>query len=957
VALLPGTRLGPYEIVAPLGAGGMGEVFRARDTRLDRTVAIKILAASLASDSLLRERFDREARALSSLNHPHICTLFDVGHQDAAGESGQAIDFLVLEYLDGETLAERLARSSPGGTAIAERATELTQTPGGAAGGLDANVALKIAIDVCDALDKAHRFGIVHRDLKPANVFLVRSGGVSAPPIVKLLDFGLAKSAAPVVGTSGLSMLPTTPPNLTAQGTILGTFQYMAPEQIEGLEADARTDIFAFGAVLFEMLTGRKAFEGKTHARLLGAILKDDPPALSTLQPRTPPALDRIIQVCLAKDPDDRYQSARDLMRDLTWVASGATEPAHAVPTAVPVRPSRLPWIVAAVATLAVIATTAHALRRTATDDAAAGPVQFTLAPPPGTIIAGPRSGGSGLATQVAVSPDGRYLAFVAGADTHYRIWLRPLAAQAAAPVPGTDGGTFPFWSPDSRFIAFFADDKLKKAPISGGPATVLCEAPLGRGGSWNRDNVILFSTDVGYSGMLDGKNRGLMRVSSAGGSPIVVTAIDPQSGETSHRWPHFLPDGRHFLYTASSGPCCPAARRSSIRIGSLDSAETTTLFETESSVSYVSGHLLFARDQTLMAQPFDPQTRQPHGEAFPIGENVSTEGSRYVGASASQNGTLVYGHSTPPSSLRLTWFDRTGKVLSTMGDSSPYFNVALSPDERQVAVGLGLDVGSPDNRDIWMFDIARSVRSRLTANPEVDQSPVWSPDGARIAYGVQHAGKVTLRVSSTVGSGPGETLLEVTGIASRPCDSIRRCSLMPTSWSPDGRYIAYTLAGAFPRNSDVWVLPLFGDRKPIPILETEFNESAAVFSPDGRWIAYTSDESGVPNVYAQPFPGGGRKVRVSTNGGTQPDWRGDGRELFYLGGDRTLTSVAVQATTEFAVGLPQVLFTTVAATYNIGKVYAATKDGQRFLVNTLPPQASESLLTVIVNWPATIQK
>jgi eukaryotic-like serine/threonine-protein kinase len=914
VSLLPGVHLGAYEIVALIGAGGMGEVYRARDTRLDRTVAIKVLAAALAADPQLRERFDREARAISSLNHPHICALFDIGHQDG-------VDFLVLEYLEGETLADRLGRSEDRPLPIPD--------------------ALRIAIDICDALDKAHRSGIVHRDLKPANVFLVRTGAASAPPIAKLLDFGLAKSAAPVVATSGLSMLPTTPPNLTAQGTILGTFQYMAPEQIEGLEADTRTDIFAFGALLFEALTGRPAFEGKTRASLLGAILKDEPPRVSTVQPLAPKALDRIVSTCLAKDPDERYQSARDLLRDLKWVSSGSSDDAGAPTVPPPARSNRVPWYVAAVASIAAIATSAWALRQGGRATPTTGAVQFTIAPPENTSFGGPRAGGTGIAPQVAVSPDGQNIVFVAGAQSPYQIWLRPVAARAARPIPGTEGGAFPFWSPDSRSIGFFAADKLKKIQISGGPPIVLCDAPLGRGGSWNRNNVILFATS-------SFDRNGLQRVSSAGGVPTVVTTVDPANREDSHRWPHFLPDGRHFLYTASTGTCCPASKPAMIRVGSLDPADATiTLLEAESSVSYASGHLLFARDGTLMAQPFDGDARQPKGDAFPLAERVSWEGSRYVGASVSENGTLVYAQGGSLGAQQLTWFDRAGRVLDTLGEAAPYINLALSPDERRVAVALG--TGSPENRDIWIIDVVRRVRSRLTFDPGVDVSPVWSPDGTRIAFQGSRSGQaVSLRQTLSNGTGADELLLEGSG----------NFTMTASSWSPDGRFIAYS-----PRSSgqsDVWVLPLFGDRKPFPLTQTAFRETSAVFSPDGRWIAYTSNETGQGNVYVQPFPGPGAKYPVSREGGYQPAWRADGKELFYVGADGAMMAVPIDATSQFNAGVPQALFLfrSGAPTFEASQVYAVTKDGKRFLINARPEQSGGvAPLTVVVNWLAAVQR
>lgn len=923
MALASGARLGPYEIVAPIGGGGMGEVYRARDIRLDRSVAIKILPPALATDPQLRDRFEREARAMSSLNHPHICTLFDVGQQDG-------VDFLVLEYLEGETLAERLKRARR----------------------LDPADALKIAADLCDALDKAHRAGIVHRDLKPANVMLTKAGA-------KLLDFGLAKSAAPVVAASALSLLPTTPPNLTAQGTILGTFQYMAPEQIEGLEADARTDIFALGALLFEMLTGRTAFEGKTHPSLLGAILKDEPPLPSRIVPASPAALDRIVRTCLAKEPDDRYQSARDLLRELKWAAAGSSEPAAAGTAAARNLSHRAAWLVAAVATLALIVVAAIAFRRDAT--AVQEPVQFTIAAPDGASFGGPEGGGTGTATQLTVSPDGRNVVFVAGARSGYQIWLRPLAAQSATPIAGTEGGTFPFWSPDSRSIGFFAGGKLKKVQISGGPAIALCDAPMGRGGSWNRDNVILFAPTAGISGV------GLMRVSSAGGAPTVVTMLDSTTGSNSHRWPHFLPDGRRFIYTATKGTCCPATEPSAIRLGSLDSADPEiTLFETESSVSYSSGHLFFARDETLMAQPFDPAAGALKGEAFPLAERVGPEGSRYVSVSVSQTGTLVYAQSSQ-TARQLVWFDRSGRTIDTLLDlvtgGSPRNrtqsgNPALAPDEKRVA--LSLFSGTPENQDIWIVDTARKVRDRVTVDPDLDRAPVWSPDGSRIVFGARRAGKFFLRQKDLERTAADEPLLESSD------------QIQPTDWSKDGRFILYTVYGTFPLRSDLWVLPLFGDRKPFPVAQTASFESAGTFSPDGRWLAFTSNESGETEVYVQPFPAGGKPYRVSRAGGGQPVWRADREELFFVAADGSMMAAPIIIQSDrmtvapiivrsdrFETGGPQALFAAIseASLTLTMHQYAVTKDGTRFLVNTRPHQSNDAPLTVVVNWPATVVK
>jgi Tol biopolymer transport system component len=902
MALSPGTRLGPYEIVAPAGAGGMGEVYRGRDTRLDRTVAIKILPAALAVDPQLRDRFEREARAISSLNHPHICALFDIGRESD-------VDFLVLEYLDGQTLAERLT-----------------------AGPLPVADALKIATQVCDALDRAHRSGIVHRDLKPANIMLTKSGA-------KLLDFGLAKSAAPVVSTTGLSMLPTTPPNLTVQGTILGTFQYMAPEQIEGLEADARTDIFAFGALLFEMLTGRTAFEGKTRASLLGAILKDDPPRISTVQALAPSSLDRIVSTCLQKDPDDRYQSARDLLRDLKWVASGSSESAPARPTAAARSSSRLAWSVAGMLALALVVVAALVLRGRGGETPTAEPAQFTIAPPENIRFGGPPAGGTGTATQLAVSPDGRYVVFVGGRQGAFQLWLRTLGTLAMTPIPGTEDAAFPFWSPDSRFIGFFASAKLKKVQVGGGgPPSVLCDVALrGTGGTWNRDNVIVFAA----------VNGGLMRVSGAGGTPTSITALDPATGETSHRWPFFLPDGRHFLYTASTGVCCPPVKPAAIRVASLDSADAATLFQgVESAVSYAAGHLLFVRgDDTLMAQAFDLRTNRTQGEAFPLAEHVGSEGTRYASVSVSRTGVLAYG-SGSRGTQRLTWFDRAGRTLGTVDDASPFESLTLSPDERHAAVQLAS--GSPPNRDIFVIDIGHGTRSRLTFDPGLDGSPVWSPDGSHIAFQGTRSGKVHLRQKRVGGTADDEPLIEAAAAAFP--------GAAPTSWSADGRFIAYTQGSG--AQTDVWILPLFGDRKPFPVAQSSFTETSGTFSPDGRWIAYSSNEAGPPDIYVQPFPPNGNRYKVSKDGATHPVWRADGRELFFLAvGSGMLMATPIGTTAQWDAGVPEPLFLAGTATVNPSQQYAATKDGKRFLINTRAQQSGTEPLTVVLNWPATVQK
>jgi Tol biopolymer transport system component len=904
MSLNAGTRLGPYEIVASAGTGGMGEVYRARDTRLDRTVAIKVLSAPLAADPELRQRFEREARAISALNHPHICTLFDIGEAPAAEPNAEAVQFLVLEYLEGQTLAQKLM-----------------------VGPLSIDAALAYAMQIADALDKAHRAGIVHRDLKPANVMITKSGA-------KLLDFGLARTAAPVVATSGLSMLPTTPPGLTAQGTILGTFQYMAPEQIEGLDADARTDIFAFGSLLFEMLTGRTAFEGKTRAALLGAILKDEPPRLSALVPGAPPALDRVIATCLAKDADDRYQTARDLLRDLKWAASPDAA-SQAAATRVPAAPtsSRLAWSITAIAALGFAAAAALVVRQMSETPPRADVVQFEILPLENRVFGGPRGPGTGQATQIAVSPDGRAVAFVTGSGNgSFDIWVRRFDSSTSAPVPGTDGASFPFWSPDSSAIAFFADGKLKRVAIGGGPAVTLCDAPVARGGTWLPDGNIVFAPAV---------NAPLHRVSSAGGIATPVSTLDASYGELGHRFPRVLPDGQSILFTAVTGAATVAPKPSTIKWMRLESATVATLVTTESHADYMAGHLLFYRDGILMAQPFDAVAGRLHGEPFPIAQDIGTEGSRYSSFSAASTGTLVYS-SGGRVGTRLTWTDRSGKVLGTVGEQNTFTALALSPDERRAAVAL--TTGPPLNRDVWLVDLARDVMTRLTFQPGEDSNPVWSPDGARLAFTSMRAGAGSLRVVRVGGTAVDEPLIEQESAVFAAGD-----------WSSDGRHILYSHSVRALADSDIWALPVDGDRKPIRLTETPFNETFPVFSPDGRWFAYTSDESGSSQVYVQPFPPTGRKYLVSRDGGSQPLWRRDGRELYFLTSDATLYGVAVATSTDFETGIPQRLFASPAPTFTGSRAYGPSRDGKRFLF-AAPESVSTTPLQVVLNWSPPAQ-
>jgi Tol biopolymer transport system component len=663
-----------------------------------------------------------------------------------------------------------------------------------------------------------------------------------------------------------------------------------------------------------------------------------------------PASVRRLIARCLDRDVRRRLRDIGEARIVLEDPGAPVFGDAPAVATLAPqasVRSNRLAWLIAALSTIALIATVSIVVRRTSNVPLESNTTQFTILSPNNTSFGSPPGPGTGAATQVAVSPDGRTIAFVAGAQSAYQIWVRPVATLAATPIPGTEGGTFPFWSPDSRSLGFFAAGKLKKVAIAGGPPIELCDAFGGRGGSWSRDNVILFAPL---------RPAGLQRVSGAGGTPTVVAKLDPATGEDNYRWPHFLPDGQHFFYTAITGACCPAAKPSTIKIGSLDATgAAVTLLQAESPAFYASGHLFFARDDTLMAQPFDPEARQLTGDAFPVAEHVRPEGSRYVGASVSANGTLVYASDEGLASRQLTWFDRAGRALGTLGHAGPYNDIALSPDDSRVAISL--ETTSPENRDIWIIETARNMRTPITFDPGTEASPVWSPDGTHIAFEGQRSGKVSLRQLVVNGTGTDESLVEVVGTPSRPCD-VRQCNILPSAWSADGRFIAYTFLGSFPQTADVWILPLFGDRKPFPLVQTKFLEGSGTFSPDGRWIAYTTGEPGEPNVYVQPFLRTGGKSRVSPDGGHQPVWRADGQELFYLAADGTMMTVPIDATAQFEAGAAQALFRTgVAAATFFRHHYAVTKDGQRFLVNAPSQQSGGAKLTVVVNWTAAIQK
>jgi Tol biopolymer transport system component len=876
-----GSRLGPYEITAPIGAGGMGEVYRAKDTRLGRDVAVKVLPAAMSSSAELRQRLDREARTISQLSHPHICTLHDVGHQDGT-------DYLVMELLEGETLADRLGR----GTIPLEQA-------------------LRIGIEIAGALDAAHRQGIVHRDLKPGNVMLTKSG-------VKLLDFGLAKLAAPPSHVSQATSMPTALPEsqpLTSRGTILGTFQYMSPEQLEGKEADARSDIFAFGCVLYEMLTGQKAFTGKSQASLIGSIMTSEPAPISSIQPMTPPAVDRLVKGCLAKEPEHRWSTAHDVMLQLQWIAEGGSAAGLPAPVAARRRSrEKLAWGIAAALMLAAAAFAYGFVKRAPKPPRL---IRFEIAIPPGVIsMDAPK-----------ISPDGKILAINATDSTgKTQIWVRPLDATTAQPLAGTEGTRRPFWSPDSRYLGFMAEGKLKKIDVTGGPPTKICDAPTGVDGSWSPAGVIL----------LDGTGQDpILRVSAAGGAPVAAVKIEPSRKEAQVGWPEFLPDGRHFLYMAMN----QKPEDSAYRIGSLDSPETKPFAPAQTMLAYAPpGYLLFSKDRTLMAQRFDAKTLKTTGEPVPLAEQIGTDFVGLARFSVSRDGVLAY--RTGESGNRMVWVDRSGKELETLLDKGDYQDPIFSPARDQLA----LDINDPrgGKTDIWLRDVARGVNSRFTFDKSSAYAPVWTPRGDAIVYTSERDGASGIYERSTLGQGEEKLLVRLDGL------------FFPTSMLPDGSAIAYQIRS--PKTGfDIMILPRTEGAKPVPFRATQFNEGNAHFSPDGKFIAYVSNESGRSEVYVQPYPGPGRTWQISTTGGNDVQWRADGKELYYRSPDQRLMAVEVQLAPSFQAGIPQPLFLAHIATGASVTKYAPDSSGQRFLVVSTLGREFLTPTNVVLNWSAAL--
>ena len=896
MSLAAGSRLGAYEITAKLGEGGMGEVWRATDSTLGRAVALKLLPETFAGDAERHARFEREARTLASLNHPNVATLYGLEHVD-----GEHV--LVMELVEGEGLDELIAR-----------------------GPLPVDDAIPIALQIAEALEAAHEAGIVHRDLKPANV-RIRPDGT-----VKVLDFGLAKAWAEEAGGSDLSFSPTITARHTKEGVILGTASYMSPEQARGRPVDKRADIWAFGVLLWEMLTGRQMFAGETVTDVLASVLKQEPD-WTLLPPAIPARLRSLLERCLERRPGERIRDMGDVRWELAHIAETGID--RAAETGAPTRRrvrTLLPWV--AGATLGVAAAAVVGLTMLRPSAGAARAVRSFLVAPEHTAfdfrgaIGGP-----------VLSPDGSKLVFAASsADGASSLWIRPLDSLSAQPLRGTANAYFPFWSPDSRWVGFFVTGKLRKIDITGGPPETVCDAPNGRGGSWSPDGVIVFAPDVFGS---------LAWVSAAGGSPARLSQAKPSRQGYSERWPEFLPDGRHFVYWAGSPLNSGEVATDGIYLRSLDGGAPTQLFQSDSNALYSPpGYLLYLRTQTLMVQPFDAGSGKLGGEAFPIAEDIANpQNYRFGDFSVSQEGTLVY--QTGETGLtQPVWLDSAGREVGTVGEPAAINGFRMSPDGRFLAEQVSN--ARSRNIDLWLVDLSRGVRTRFTFAPGIELSPVWSPDGRRIAYTANPGGHLDLYVKNADGSGQARPLIE-SDVAKYADD-----------WSPDGRTLSMTVVDPHGNTiTDIWTVPVEGERTPEPFVATSFEESDSTFSPDGRWLAYQSNESGRNEIYVTPFPGPGGKWQLSQGGGVEPEWRHDGRALFYRAPDGALFEVNVTAKgSAVEVGTPLRLFDAprTGGSGGVGRTYAVSPDGDRYLV-LKPIQNVASPLTLVTNWTSALKR
>jgi eukaryotic-like serine/threonine-protein kinase len=941
MSLAAGTKLGPYEVLAPLGAGGMGEVYKARDTRLDRIVAIKVLPPEWAADETAKQRFDREAKTIASLKHPHICILHDVGRlrpDGASASQGDEVDFLVMEYLEGETLTDRLAR-----------------------GPLPLQEALGVAIAIGDALDKAHRQGVIHRDLKPSNVMLTASGP-------KLLDFGLAKSQAALPAAT----------SVTLPGTILGTMQYMAPEQLDGVEADRRTDIFGFGVIVHEMVTGKKAFEGKSQVLLISAIATSSPPPLSLVQPETPKALDDLVKMCLEKDPADRWQDARDVVAELRWIGEGGADADLGGPARK--RGNIGAWLrraaqVAGATAVIVLAWPAYLYMQAPPPPEE---VRFRIArnltaQPDETQGANSASGGAATFSRSdsAISPDGRTIVFAARSNLTdpLVLYVRPVDSVTPQRLAGTDDGTRPFWSPDSSSIAFVSRGKLKKVLANGGRPQDLCDVSGFMGGTWNGTGTILF-----------GSASGIFRVSQEGGTaPELITPVD--QAESGHLWPHFLPDGRHYLYLAKSSD----AAKNGVYVAAIDSKDRKRVLAVDSNALYTdAGMLVFGRAGAVYAQRFSAETLTLSGDPARIADEVSFDVAAGKGDfDLSRDGVLIYYVSSTGAGavgeeswdFQLAWADRNAQAVATVGPVGTYRGVEVSPNGQRVAVHRHDGKGG----DLWVIEPPPQGQKRITFDATQDNaSPVWSPAGDQIAFASKRNGKVGLYVTRSDGSGNDGDLLFESDLPKAPM-----------AW-PDNKRLVFWMHDA-KTLGDIWILPLDGDKKPVPFLASSKNETHPQVSPDGKWIAYTSELTGRKEVYVQPFPSGTGRWQISPDaglGGDWPRWRKDSQMLYYhtlgnAGAYGAYTNGAAFAGPVLEVsikavggaieaGTPKEVLRFLALRYahpgSDYHTYGVSADGQRFLAyqrvltaggatGQIVPEVPIPGLTVAMNWAQTIKK
>ncbi len=887
-----GQTISHYKIIEKLGEGGMGVVYKAEDLTLRRMVALKFLPERVSASEPDKARFMQEAQAAAALNHPNICTIYGIEEQD-----GQT--FIAMEFVDGQTLREKK-------------------------GSISFKQAIDIGIQLADGLAVAHEKGIVHRDIKPDNIMIRKDG------IAQIMDFGLAK-------LRGVS-------RLTKEGSTVGTAGYMSPEQVHGQEADHRSDIFSLGVLLYELCTGQIPFKGLHETALAYEIVNVDAAPMSAVKPDLDPELDRIVLECLEKEPSERYQSAAEISKDLkrfkresgrqkigrTSVireASQISQVSHPDDDGTSLRSAKRERIAVIASVLFFFISAALTVLYMMRQSPEVQSVQAMILPPEKFRFSS--QGGS----HIALSPNGKMLAFVASDSSgKTQLYVRPLRSLVVQLLAGTEGATYPFWSPDSRFIGFFAGNKLKKIEAGGGPALTICDANSGRGGSWSQDGVIVFSPDVGSS---------ISAVTAAGGVPAAITNLDSSRREQTHRWPYFLPDGKHFLYFARAVGF--ENEGDAIYVASLDRALNKRILSVHSNSVYVNGHILFMRDRTLLAQPFDTKNFEMLGDAVPVAEQVQYDLAFTCGVfSASGNGHLVYQASGSQTGFDLFLFDRTGKQMSSLIEPGLYYTPTFSHDMKKLAM-MYLDISS-HNQDVWILELSRGIKTRLTFDLSTDRNPIWSPDGTKIAFCSDRQGRYDIYVKASSGAATEEGLL------------VSNENKVTTDWSSDGNYILYHTFGDPKTKSDLWVLPLTGERKPVSFLQTDYNESSGHFSSDMKWIAYQSDESGKNEVYVRPFPGPGGKWQVSTNGGTSSRWRRDGREVYYFSPDSKMMAAEVKPSgSAFEVSTVKTLFDLQSKGQS--QFEAVNPDGQKFLIKITGGGITSAPLTLVMNWMEELKK